>query len=427
MNTAENAPRTASHVPSKPPLKMRSDETDSTPTRSESERPTVDAPSGGVLLASDSEIDPVLSIIMPTLNEEVGVVECLRRIKRAVTELDVPAEVIVSDSSTDRTPAIAREHGAIVVTPDGIGYGYAYRYAFERARGDYIAIGDADTTYDFEDLPRLYERVAHGDADMALGSRLNGEIEPGAMPLLHRYIGNPALTMFLNVFYDANVSDAHSGFRVVEKEALDQLELRSSGMEFASEMLMKANVEGLEIEEVPITYHTREGEAKLSTLHDGWRHVRFMLINAPGYLFSVPSVLFLVSGIALLLSARFTTDILVFFGLRAAVVGSLLLIVGFQIGSLAVFSTVAGGSIRATRDPLTNWIADSRKLEHGLTAGVLLSVSGTAYYAVLLVRALEAGSPPSLISSMTAFTVIILGLQTVFSSFFFSLLGDYHK
>jgi glycosyltransferase involved in cell wall biosynthesis len=356
--------------------------------------PAVDSTSSseGILLPADSDVSPVLSVVMPTLNEEEGITECIRRIKRAAVELDVPTEVIVSDSSTDRTPEIAREHGAIVVTPDRRGYGYAYRYGFGHARGDYIAIGDADTTYDFEDLPRLFERVANGDADMVLGSRLNGEIEKGAMPALHQYIGNPVLTAFLNLFYDAGFSDAHSGFRVIDRDALERLDLHSAGMEFASEMIMKASVERLTIKEVPITYHTRAGETKLSSVHDGWRHVRFMLINAPGYVFWVPAVAFGVTGIVLLLSAAFdlgfgSTSL----GFRTALLGSMLTIVGYQIGSLAVFSTIGGAPIRATRTPLIGRTAREPQLEHGLTVGGLLLIFASGY---LIYLALTDPTPP---------------------------------
>jgi glycosyltransferase involved in cell wall biosynthesis len=381
-----------------------------------------------VLLPADSDVTPTLSVIMPTLNEEEGVAECIQRIKRAARKLDVPTEVIVSDSSTDRTPEIARKHGAIVVTPDRRGYGYAYRYGFEHARGDYIAIGDADTTYDFEDLPRLFEQVANGNADMVLGSRLNGEIEPGAMPALHRYVGNPILTKFLNAFYDAGVSDAHSGFRVIEREALNQLKLRGNGMEFASEMVMKASVQGLNINEVPITYHTRLGEAKLNSFHDGWRHVRFMLVNAPGYIFTVPAVLFIGIGLLLLGSALVeggSTGLTL--GLRTAVVGCLLTIIGYQIGTLAVFSTIAGDPIRAPRDPLTRWIAQDPRLEYGVTAGSLLFIIGSVSTLYLVVEGTELSSPPPIAFSMAAFTAIVIGLQTVFSSFFFGLLDDYRR
>lgn len=239
-----------------------------------------------LLLPADSEQSPVLSIVMPTLNEEEGIFICIEKIKSAIIELDITAEIIISDSSTDRTPAIAKELDAIVVNPDRMGYGYAYRYAFEQARGEYIVIGDADVTYDFESIPSLLEPARNGDADLVIGSRLNGTIEPGAMPLLHEHVGNPLLTWMLNSLYRTDISDAHSGFRVLTRDALDQLDLSSDGMEFASEMLMQAARENLRVEEVPIVYHERRGDATLHSLRDGWRHVKYMIVNAPEYYFS---------------------------------------------------------------------------------------------------------------------------------------------
>lgn len=236
-----------------------------------------------LLVGRESETTPILSIILPTLNEETGISICLDWIKTVVAELQVTTEIIVSDSSTDRTPEIAREQGAIVVKPDQNGYGYAYRYAFHYVRGQYVVIGDADTTYDFRELPRLLDQMMETGADIVLGSRLNGDIEPGAMPRLHQHIGNPLLTKLLNIFYSVGISDAHSGFRVIRREALEILELETGGMEFASEMIIEAAAKGLQIEEVPITYRKREGEATLQSFQDGWRHVRFMLKKAPNF------------------------------------------------------------------------------------------------------------------------------------------------
>ena len=226
---------------------------------------------------------PMLSVVLPTRNEVQGISECLDRIHRAIDSIEMDVEIIVSDSSTDSTPTIAREYGATVVKPPATGYGNAYKYAFEHIRGDYVAIGDADTTYDFEELPELLAPLVQGDADLVLGSRFRGQIEPGAMPALHQYVGNPLLTAMLNWLFGANVTDAHSGFRAIRREALEQLELQSEGMEFASEMIMKAAVNGLRIKEVPITYHERVGEATLESFSDGWRHVKYMLLNAPNF------------------------------------------------------------------------------------------------------------------------------------------------
>jgi len=389
---------------------------------------TADAVAADDLLVSpDSDRRPTLSVVMPTLNEEVGVSECIEQVKTALAELGVTGEIIVSDSSTDRTPEIAAECGARVVTPDRMGYGYAYKYAFEQARGDYVVIGDADTTYDFEELPKLLETVQDGGADMVLGSRFEGEIKPGAMPRLHRYVGNPLLTRFLNVFYGAGVSDAHSGFRVVDRDVLDQLDLRSDGMEFASEMIMEASVEGFRIEEVPITYHERRGDATLESFRDGWRHVKFMLINAPSYVFSIPGLAFGVLGVltmAFALSGATLGGVSA--GINAMIAGSLLTIVGYQVATLAIFSSIAADPIQRPSDLVTNWIRDRFKLEHGATLGLLLYAVGTVYVTVLVAELATSGYATTSFArrGMVAFTAIVLGTQTIFSSFFFSMLAQ---
>ena len=385
-----------------------------------------------LLVSADSDVDPVLSVVLPTLNEEAGIAECIERIKTAIKLLGVPAEILISDSSSDRTPEIARRMGAIVVEPDRPGYGYAYRYAFERARGDYIAMGDADTTYDFEELPDLLAELVAADADMVLGSRLDGEIKQGAMPTLHQYVGNPLLTAFLNSFYKAGVSDAHSGFRVFTSEALETLDLQSDGMEFASEMIMDATAKDLEIAEVPITYHEREGEATLESFQDGWRHVKFMLTNAPGYLFSLPGAALAVLGTIVMGLAFFAVDLslpgtgVVSVGIRSMVVGSLLTIVGYQAATLGVFSTLASNPIRRPSDRVTEWIVDNVSLEAGGLVGIgLFSVGGT-YAAYIFYRWLTTGyeALPALTHDVLAFTLIVLGLQTIFSSFFMCMLGE---
>ncbi|WP_336339217.1 glycosyltransferase family 2 protein [Haloarcula brevis] len=379
------------------------------------------------LVTPESDVTPVLSVVMPTLNEERGIVECIDRIKTAISELRVPTEIIVSDSSTDATPELARERGATVVTPDEPGYGYAYRYAFDEARGEYIAMGDADTTYDFEMIPQLLEPVRNGDADICMGSRLEGEIRDGSMPPLHKYVGNPLLTRFLNTFYGAGVSDAHSGFRVFTKDALETLELETTGMEFASEMIMEAGANDLVIEEVPIIYHEREGEETLDSFSDGWRHVRFMLVNAPDYLFSYPALLLVSAGAVLMaLSVARLSVAGVNFGIQTMVGGSLLAIVGYQVWTLALFSSIAANPINEPDGPLVGMIREQFQLEHGASIGVLAAAIGVLYLGTVFGQWLLAGQAalPSATATLLASTVVVLGLQTVFGSFFMSMLAD---
>ncbi|MFC6940890.1 glycosyltransferase family 2 protein [Salinirubellus sp. GCM10025818] len=380
-----------------------------------------------ILVTADDEATPVVSVVMPTMNEEEGISECIDRIIEGASALGLPTEIVVSDSSSDRTPEIARERGARVITPDKPGYGYAYRYAFARVRGDYVVMGDADTTYDFSELPRLFKPILDGEADMVMGSRLEGEILPGAMPPLHQYVGNPLLTKFLNVFYGAGVSDAHSGFRVFRADLLDELDLRTDGMEFASEMVMDASARGFEIAEVPITYHERKGEATLESFRDGWRHVRFMLMNAPGYLFSIPGVLMvLLGGFMMGLSAFGVQPGGVNFGIHTMIAGSLLVVVGYQTAVLSLFSTVAADPIRVPTDPLTRWIQGNFRLEQGATIGLGMFAVGAAYGSYLLYGWITSGygAVPFGAVNMVAFTLVVVGLETVFASFHLSALAD---
>ena len=377
------------------------------------------------LVGPDSDQRPALSVVMPTLNEEAGVRECIASIERAVEELQIPTEVVVSDSSTDRTPELAEQAGAIVVEPDEPGYGYAYRYAFERARGDVIAMGDADTTYDFEELPELVAELERTGADMVMGSRLEGTIEAGAMPALHKYVGNPLLTGFLNTFYGTEVSDAHSGFRVFTREALNAMDLETDGMEFASEMVMAASAADLDVAEVPITYHEREGEETLDSFRDGWRHVRFMLTNAPTYLFSGPGVGAAVFGLLVVLLALTGTPAFGrSFGVNSMIAGSVFLIVGAHAVALGVFCRVAGRTIGQPTDPVTGFIVERVSVERGVAAGAVLFVGGVGYASYLVWTWASSGFAvvPSAMQSLGACLAIVVGLQTVFSSFFLSVI-----
>lgn len=377
------------------------------------------------IVGVESDTSPILSVVIPTMNEEEGIEPCLEWVHEAIGELQVPTEIIISDSSTDRTPELARQHGAIVIEPDEPGYGYAYRYAFNRARGEYIVMGDADTTYDFSEIPRLIEHLEATDADMVMGSRLNGDIKPGAMPPLHKYIGNPLLTRFLNTFYDAGVNDAHSGFRVLTADALAQLDLTTTGMEFASEMIMAATEAGLTIEEVPITYHERKGEETLDSFHDGWRHVRFMLVNAPQYLFTVPALGLSGLGVlTLILSGLGVTVGELTFSVHTAIAGGLLLITGYQIGTLGIFSAITGDPIRTPTDRVTQWVQEHVRLEHGIGVGLGATLLGGIYSALMIGQWLATGQVPLVVPNLLAFTAIVIGLQTIFYAFFLSILSE---
>lgn len=376
------------------------------------------------LVSADSAVEPTLSFVFPTRNEEDGVKECIERATEACQKLGLPAEIIVADNSTDGTADIARKNGAIVFEPDELGYGAAYQHAFRHVRGEYVVMGDADTTYDFTELPRLLNPIWNDDADMVLGSRFDGDMESGAMPALHRYVGNPLLTKFLNLFYNAGVSDAHSGFRVLTRDALNKLELHSTGMEFASEMIMEASRHDIEIEEVPISYKQREGEETLNSFQDGWRHVKFMLTNAPTHVFALPGVSFLVIGCVMMsLSLLSIQPSSITFGAHTMIAGSLLTIVGYQITLLAPFSSIAGNPVLSPTDPLSKWIENNLSLENGLSIGGAFLLAGALYGIYLLGTWLQGDSPPFVPADMVAFALIVIGLETIFSALHLSVIA----
>src|SRR3954462_3290530 len=250
------------------------------------------APTAPHAVADD---DVVVSVVIPCLNEEDNIERCVSTALEAMGSAGIRGEVVVADNdSEDRSAELATAAGARVVHEPRRGYGSAYLAGFAAARGRYIVMGDADLTYDFNEIPRFVEHLDEG-AELVMGNRMEN-IHPGAMPWHHRYIGNPVLTGILNVFFRTGVSDAHCGMRALRRDVLPRLDLRTTGMEFASEMVIRASKEKLRIAEFPIQYHPRGGESKLSSWRDGWRHLRFLLVHSPTYLFVVPGLLMAVLG-----------------------------------------------------------------------------------------------------------------------------------
>jgi len=241
---------------------------------------------------------PFISIVMPCLNEEETVGICVTKARSWLTRAGLTGEVIVVDNgSTDRSVELASAAGARVVHERRRGYGQAYLRGFAEARGDYIVMGDSDDTYDFSDLSALIDPLAHG-ADLVLGNRFAGGISAGAMPWAHRYIGSPIINLIIRLFFGTRVGDSQSGLRAFNRSVVDRLGLRSSGMELASEMIVSAAHAGLKVAEVPAPYNVRRGESKLNTVRDGWRHVRYLLLAAPDFLFTLPGIVLLAVGAA---------------------------------------------------------------------------------------------------------------------------------
>jgi len=223
---------------------------------------------------------PNISIVLPCQNEEKGLGFCLAEIEKTVREHGLRAEVIVSDSSSDQSPQIAKNHGAILVKHDKKGYGRAYLEGLKAARGNYIIMADADNTYDFTKIPDFIGQLDRG-FDLVIGNRLGGPMEADAMPWANRHIGTPVLSLLLKIAFGATIKDSQSGMRAIKKESLEKLKLKTQGMEFASEMIAKALIHKLKITEIPIPYRKRVGQSKLRPIQDALRHMWFMT----GYFF----------------------------------------------------------------------------------------------------------------------------------------------
>src|SRR4051794_33873509 len=236
-----------------------------------------------------------VSVVIPCLNEADNIESCVHRALDALEAHGIPGEVVVADNgSEDDSAQLAAAAGARVISEPRRGYGSAYRAGFAASRGDYIVMADADLTYDFDEIPHFVERLDAG-AQLVIGDRMDN-IHPGAMPWLHRYVGNPILTGVLNVFFRTGVNDAHCGMRAIRRDVLPTLDLRTTGMEFASEMVIRASKEKLDIRQFPIEYHPRGGESKLSSFRDGWRHLRFLLVHSPTHLFIIPGAIMAALG-----------------------------------------------------------------------------------------------------------------------------------
>lgn len=368
---------------------------------------------------------PRVSVVIPCLNEAESIEACVTRASAAMREHGISGEVVVADNgSTDGSAEIASAAGARVVRERRRGYGSAYLAGFAAARGEYIVMADADLTYDFAYIPRFTAELDDG-ADLVMGDRMDN-IEPGAMPWHHRYIGNPALSGVLNLFYRTGVRDAHCGMRAVRRSALPALDLRTSGMEFASEMVIRAAKARLEIRQFPIAYHPREGESKLSSFSDGWRHLRFLLVHSPTHLFIVPGlVLGALGALAMLVVATQLPMLGRTWDIHAMIAGSLLAIVGTQILALGLCAHTYGTYFMGEREAWFDRARARYRLEHGLALGCALIATGLIVGAVIVGQWIDRGfgSLSEQRMALLAATLVIVGLQTFFTSFLISILG----
>ncbi len=366
---------------------------------------------------------PVVSVIIPCMNEEKTIGAVIRKARATLEKAGIDWEIIVSDNSTDNSRKIAEESGARVVIPQKIGYGSAYMEGFRHARGTIIVLADADNTYDMEEIPNLLKPLLSGEADFVMGSRLKGDIKKNAMPWLHRYIGNPVLTWTLNRLFNTNISDAHSGMRAIGKGAYDRLDMRSEGMEFASEMIIEAARKKIRITEAPITYYPRQTPSKLHSWGDGWRHLRFMMLYNPTPFFYFPGILLFILGIFMTLTLDLRGNVETK-SLHSFILGSMLAIIGTQmIGTGSVMKVYGIIHNKIDKTGLTAKMLDYHSLEAGLVAGVILFFTGMVLGIKILLKWISSGygSLSEVGNAVISVVLAAIGVQIIFSALIISI------
>jgi glycosyltransferase involved in cell wall biosynthesis len=373
----------------------------------------------------DEGVAPLVSVVIPCLNEAGTIGECVHRARTVLDAKDIRGEIIVVDNgSDDGSGHLAASSGAFVVREPERGYGSAYLAGFGAARGRYIVMADADLTYDFNEIPRFVAELEDG-ADMVIGNRMQN-IHPGAMPWHHRYIGNPVLSGVLNLLFRSGVDDVHCGMRALRRDLLPRLDLRTTGMEFASEMVIRASKEHLTVRQFAIEYHPRAGESKLSSFRDGWRHLRFLLVHSPNYLFILPGAVMAVLGATIELVV--VTQLAVFgreWDIHALIGGALLAIVGTQIVALGICAHAYGTYFMGEQDRWFDRMRARFKLEHGLLLGGGVAFAGIAFGAFIVLQWINMGFGALAYERLAvlAVTLIVVGIQIFFSSFLLSILG----
>jgi glycosyltransferase involved in cell wall biosynthesis len=372
----------------------------------------------------DAEL-PLVSVVIPCLNEAENIESCVRAALEAIVRMGVHGEVVVADNnSEDDSARLAEGAGARVVVEHRRGYGSAYLAGFAASQGRYIVMADADLTYDFKEIPRFVAELEAG-AELVMGDRMDN-IQPGAMPWLHQYIGNPILTGLLNLFFRTGINDAHCGMRALRRDVLPRLDLRTTGMEFASEMVIRASKENLKIAEFPIEYHPRGGESKLSSFRDGWRHLRFLLVHSPNHLFILPGAALASVGTLIVVLVGAGLDLFGrAWGVHALIGGTLLMIVGTQVLALGLCAHAYGTYFMGEKDPWFDRMRARFRLEHGLLLGGAFLLVGVVMGALILATWISHGfgSLADEHLAVIAATLMIVGIQIFFSAFLLSILG----
>ncbi len=367
--------------------------------------------------------NPLLSFILPCRNEELALPHCLSKIKETIAKNNYNAEIIVSDSSTDKSPEIAKKFGATVISHKKDGYGNAYLEGVQSAKGDILILGDADDTYDFCETPILMKHI--GDHDLVLGQRKF--LQPGSMPFLNRYIGNPVLSWILRFLFKTKIKDCHTGLRVIRADAFRKLNLVTTGMEFASEMIIKSIKNNFRIKEVPISYHPRKGVTKLNRFTDAWRHMRFMLLYSPTYIFLIPGIILSSIGLASMIIFYFNLLSIggIFFYYHPMFLSSALILSGNQLIIFAIF---------AKTYLITNLGEESRfmkkmyqifTIEKVGIFGIIILIFGLFIFMKIFLSWYNSGfgELQQVKQAIVAVTLTLFSIQMISSAFMLSILG----
>jgi glycosyltransferase involved in cell wall biosynthesis len=385
------------------------------------------------LLATTENDDIEVSVVMPCLNEARTVGRCVLKALGALQRMGVSGEVVVADNgSADGSVEIACAHGGRVVHVERRGYGSALQAGIAAARGRFVIMGDADDSYDFSHLEPFVSRLRQGD-ELVMGNRFRGGIKPGAMPWLHRYVGNPVLTGILNLFFRTPIRDAHCGLRAFRKDSYAKLGLTTTGMEFASEMVVKACLNQQTISEVPIVLHPdgRDRPPHLRSFRDGWRHLRFLLLMCPMWLYLIPAALLLLCGLGMMawltpgprMVGRVGLDV------HTMLLGALCVLIGYQTLWLWASAKIYGWrSGLLPPNTFSNKAFRYFNLERGLLTGAALLLAGLGLNGWLVAEwwGRDLGALDVRVTlryALWGLTTLMMGVQTIYGSFFLSMLG----
>lgn len=382
-----------------------------------------------IVYSSKASKTPLVSVVMPCLNEEKAIGSCIQKIKQTFESANIEGEIVVCDNgSSDRSVEIAESMGVRVVHQPIQGYGNAYLEGFSAANGEYLIMGDADDTYDFNLIPQFLNKLIHEKYDFVTGSRYLHPAGNKSNPWLHRWFGNPALTSILNLLFGTCYTDVYCGFRGFSRKAYEIIQPVSPGMEFNLELAINAGLGGLKISEIPIYLHPRKGESKLSPIRDGWRSLRMMLLYCPNAVFLWPGAMLMLLGILIHLTGLL--GVLQSDGkamdLAVGICATILSVIGFEVLSLGLHAKTYSWSRRFNKNnPSLQKFYRIFKLETGLLLGLGMILSGSVMLILSLAQSLESNALNAQATSLIfiAATLIMIGCGTMFSTVFISAMS----